>query len=254
MKNGIVAKLEHVYLDLVRILLIAGASIALVFVVLGVLGGMPLLTSILKSATSGEARPEPVRMAELEGRREVTIEQSSSADEVPDVRDDFLRAAAQNIVGYARSALNLELSEQVILKSLQDRRAEFPEEFYGDYSTSAKAFSEDMKQTSKQYDLDQLLDWHDRKFSENIQSAVANREGRLQEAAVEQAKALQALLMAGVALLAFLLIILCFILVKIERNLRLVNTREVEPEGKATLFEQAAEVPDRQPVQEPERV
>ena len=66
----------------------------------------------------------------------------------------------------------------------------------------------------------QLLDWHYGKFRSTV-------ETKKLEAEASKAKAMFGLAIGGGATLAFLIILFFFLFVKIERNLRVVRTREV---------------------------
>ncbi len=102
-----------------------------------------------------------------------------------------------------------------------DRRAELPTEVQDQYGVSVAALMDQLDNSKGNAlsgeQIDELLNWHFDKFKTNVEAAAAQRQ-------VAQVQALQTLGVAGAGFGVFIALVFCFLIVKIERNLRLVHT------------------------------
>lgn len=221
------SRIEGFYLSILRVIILAAATIALVIVVIGFVRSAPLLIQQLGMGASqqqmtGGSLSEFVGEKRAEGIETAAAPEIAGRPEAPQTIKDAVALLAR----YDKERLGQELDVDVATGVLMERHDALPSEYQAAYGASIKRLMEQLvasKGSPLQMDqINELMNWHDQKFQSNVESQAAKK-------AADNVAALQAMGVSAVALLVFLLIVFCFIFVKIERNLRLVQIMDRTP-------------------------
>jgi hypothetical protein len=212
------SSLESFYLATLRVIVLLAATLALIVVVVGFVRAAPLLVQQFNVA--GVQLPAP-GLAEFIGeKRGLAAPPAAASADAPKI-DSALRDATGLIEDYAKKRLNQSVDPVGVAASLSATQSEFPLTYRKAYAASLKALLQQLNRSQGQplslEQVDELLDWHQAKFQASVEADSLER-------GANSAAALQAALVAGGALIAFLLIVCCFLFVKIERNLRPAQT------------------------------
>jgi hypothetical protein len=222
----ILTRLEGIYLNILRVVILLLATLLLFATVAAGVFVIPRLLPEAKSVDArtlvqgdtladfksfqkGEMRPTTAPAQETVGGQKI---------------DSRIKAAAAALTSYVRDQGH-ELGPEVVEQFLMTKQASLPEELQGDYADSLLKLTTALRTSRETMDIEVLITWHYNKFVE--------AEGRAAEQAAAQAakKAArtQLAIVAGSAAAAafglFLLVIFVFVLVKMERNLRVVAVR-----------------------------
>lgn len=222
---ALLSRIEGFYLSILRVIILAAATIALVVVVLGFVRSAPLLIQQLGGAsqqqTTGGSLSEFVSEKRAEG-----IETAAPPTALQPETPQSIKDAVALLARYDKERLGQDLDVPGATGVLMERHDALPYEYQSAYGSSIKRLMQQLvasKGSPLQLDqINELLNWHDQKFQANIEAQAAKK-------AADNAAALQAMAVSAVALLVFLLIVFCFIFVKIERNLRLVHMVDRTP-------------------------
>ena len=219
---SLLARIEAFYLSLLRIVILAGATIALAIVAVSVVRSAPLFIQ-MSIPTTKTANIEGAGLADfIRAQREngVSLTAIPAANsELRELPVDI--AAAINLLSaYYRSRLHQNLDQSGARTYFMMRY----ESFYGDegdrYASSLKSLMKELSVSTgtplNSNQLNLLIDWHLEQFREVIAREQITRTA-------SAAEAMRSLTLAGASLLGFLLIVFCFIFVKIERNLRILQ-------------------------------
>ena len=223
---ALLSRIESFYLSILRVIILAAATIALVIVVFGFVRSAPLLIQQLGGAsqqqTTGGSLSEFVSEKRAEGIETAAAPPAAAQPETP----QSIKEAVALLARYDKERLGVDLDVNGATRVLMERHDALPYEYQSAYGASLKRLMEQLvasKGSPLQMDqINELLNWHDQKFQSNIEAQAAKK-------VADNAAALQAMAVAAVALLVFLLIVFCFIFVKIERNLRLVQMVDRTP-------------------------
>lgn len=223
---ALLSRIEGFYLSILRVIILAAATIALVIVVFGCVRSAPLLMQQLGGAsqqqTTGGSLSEFVSEKRAEGIETAAAPPTAAQPETP----QSIKEAVALLARYDKERLGEDLDVNGATRVLMERHDALPYEYQSAYGASIKRLMEQLvasKGSPLQMDqINELLNWHDQKFQSNVEAQAAKK-------AADNAAALQAMAVAAVALLVFLLIVFCFIFVKIERNLRLVQMVDRTP-------------------------
>jgi len=224
---SLLSRIEGFYLSILRVIILAAATIALVIVVLGFVRSAPLLIQQLgidatQQQMTGGSLSEFVSEKRAEGIETAAAPEKTSRPETPQTIKDAVALLAR----YHKERLGEELDVNGATGVLMERHSALPIEYQAAYGASIKRLMEQLvasKGSPLQMDqINELMNWHDQKFQSNVESQAAKK-------ATDNVAALQAMGVSAVALLVFLLIVFCFIFVKIERNLRLVQMVDRTP-------------------------
>ena len=220
---------EAAYLGILRVVVLLVATIALAAFVLGlVIGGKMFL-----DARATGARVPPVTAVTLgdyiadkksgSGTADASAPDATSTNSVSSPRE--IAQAAQNLVVYAKRSttpsqpLNFDKAE--IIRVMLNKQQQVGEEFQAAYRTSLQGLTYQLTLSKGRplslEEINDLLDWHLSKFK-----AAAGEDANAR--ITKGAGSLAVLSFAGASMLTFLLLVFCFIFVKIERNLRVVRT------------------------------
>jgi hypothetical protein len=218
----VLARLETVYLNTLRVVILIAATIALIVAVVSLVGALPSL--MRKAGLSGEAAVSGGTLREFIDEQKVVGTEASetTATEPTDsfVSPDIV-AAAKNFNSYLKNEAPKEKDWQ---KYLTSKMADVPVETGSDYAVSINGLSEQVKASKGKAlsfeRVNQLVEWHFERF---------RADAELKELAQAQDSARFWVTMgaADAAFLTFVLIVFIFLFVKIERSLRVVRTERV---------------------------
>ena len=218
---------ENLYLNILRVFILAVATVALLTVIYGLLSAAPLLGSAssassrspsdLRAATLGDFVAEKRAEGAPVGEASASVEtQTDTVTSIVAVHD-----AAAKISAYVEKHLGASLPTGQLIKAIQAYEATIPEAYRVAYETSLLSLSQQLAVARgaplTADNLDALLQWHAAKFK-------AAADADVDKEAQAKAGAVLRLQVAGYAMATFLLLVFAFIFVKIERNLRLVHT------------------------------
>lgn len=216
-------KIENAYLAALRVMALLAATAALVVFVLAASQGLPGLFNQLGWSESGKNEPSPLAEFIREQKPHASGEEAqpsstSTGAPVPQKVQD----AAKILKEYAASK-QVPIEPGAVVDVLMAKRGLIADDQKDAYDDSLLALMQELRVSKgKPLDVDHinaLLNWHIEKFNERIAAKALEKEA----AAVKTAAAIQ---VGTLALASFFMIIFFFIFVKIERNLRLVKTRE----------------------------
>ena len=225
-QSSLLQRAENLYLNILRVLILAVATLALLGAIVGLLGGLPLLKA---SPTSTTAPPSSLQAATLgdyvsekkAAGQDVTTSPDAASTTSTVISSVGIKDAAQNIVSYVRTKMNGTLGLEPTIRELQGFEADIPEPFHTSYETSLVSLTKQLTLSTGAAltpdSLEDLLRWHAAKFK----TAAEEDAAKLAE---EKLQASQRIQLGAYALLTFLLLVFAFIFVKIERNLRVVRT------------------------------
>lgn len=225
------AKLEQVYLAVLRVVILVAATIALVVAAFGTIGAIPPLikwaglTDV--TAPTGGTLGEFIREMKASGTSD-DFPNTTTTTTVITIQPD-INAAATNLKKYLGDRTRLTTDQ--IAEGLQGFADEYP--LHSDaYAKSVRALTEELLVSKgkplSEARISELLAWHNKRFEADIQL-------RATEQAEGNSKFLMTIGVAAISFLAFVLIIFIFLFVKIERNLRPVraNSPVEEPSENA---------------------
>lgn len=215
--------IEAAYLFILRIFILAAATLTLLIAAISLTKALPLMSGNFdREASSG--LPGGGLGGFIEEQRqspEAEPIETQPATPSPDITSPQIIEAATLWKSYnVRTNFDVDLTRA---RAFFDKRSQaISEDHRTEYLNTLVTLMKELN-ASKGSPLTidqqgQLLDWHDAKFQ-----AQADRSDA--EQAAGRLGALQAAAVAGGALLAFLMIIFCFLVVKIERNLRSIAER-----------------------------
>lgn len=220
------AKMERAYLGLLRVVILIAATIALVVAGIAAISAIPPL--LRWTGITETADPNGGTLAEFIDEQKITTTTSSeptteSTEEYQPFAFDDIKTASKIVKRYlgkrgTASEADWRTGFQTNANSLEGHGL--------DYATSVKSLAEQLE-SSKGKPLSeervvQLFGWHKTKFEADI-------IGRASREAEGNAKFWVTIGLAGSAFVAFIMIIFVFLFVRIERNLRLVQTTRVGP-------------------------
>lgn len=222
-------KIESLYLAVVRVIVLVAATLAMVAFVIGLSVSAPMLLEKSGLSTGG-AQVKSGDLAEfIKDRRgesaELSEVQPAPSDDAKLATTPGIMKAAKLLDGYIDGRLEMIGDQSALESILMSKRDDIPLEYQARYEKSLTSLFDQLQQSKgtplKPERLDELIDWHLERFKASAAADKIDRDANV-------AKALAGAGVAAASLLAFLLIIFFFVFVKIERNLRLVLTKEVD--------------------------
>lgn len=215
----ILAKLEDVYLNILRVVVLGLATLALLAVIFGVLRAIPYLPAWLNGSSAvhvsggslvdwvGEKRQEGVTVAPADADGNTTSTPTPPA----------IKAAAQSLVLYGKNHPPLEMDEPPVESALMEKYASVDAAYQEQYADSLQVLLGQLQRSTGTPltidQINQLLDWQ-------VQHFVADAKAKEAQAEEKKAASILSLEVAGGGFVIFLMIIFFFLIVKIERNLR----------------------------------
>lgn len=219
-------KIENAYLGFLRVMVLIAATVALAVFALACSQGLPGLIGQFGSG-GASSKPTAGSLADYikdERPSAASTQPSDLATQAGPPVPQKVRDAAKLLGDYAATR-RVPLDSSELVEVLTSKRELITEEQRSAYDDSLLALMQELA-VSKGVPLDVdhingLLNWHVAKFSEAVEAKALQK-------ATDATKAAASLTVGAAALGSFFMIIFFFIFVKIERNLRLVKTREVE--------------------------
>jgi hypothetical protein len=217
-------RLENAYLYILRVVVLAAATLALIAVVWALVRTGALAASTWTHPPESIQVPGGALQDYVEEKRPQGLEvQSSTPAVAPDVPAG-IRSGIASLAHYARAKAGLTLNEAEMTSTIMDKRSELPADAQVKYESGFAALMDQLdKSTGTPLTSDQigeLIDWHLEKVKSNEENAAAQK-------LAAQTQAVQTLGIAGAGFGVFISLVFCFLIVKIERNLRLVRTEQV---------------------------
>jgi hypothetical protein len=221
-------KLEALYLNILRVVIIVLATVLLAVAVIGAVVAGPMLLSSFGGGEADAARlVRNDRLNDYLNRNSgspgvATQDQAALEDRTRDADRRFKEAAA-NIVRYVKAKTGMAPPEAGVIDYIQTLSDRLPASLQDRYADSLLSLSKDLVQAptaTTPVDVDQLIQWHFDQFSAAAETAMQQDATR----AIEEQARRQTAVLAGTAaagfFMMFLLLVFVFVLVKIERNLR----------------------------------
>lgn len=221
-------KLEALYLNILRVVIIVLATVLLAVAVIGAVVAGPMLLSSFGGGEADAARlVRNDRLNDYLNRNSgspgvSTQDQAALEDRTRDADRRFKEAAA-NIVRYVKAKTGMAPPEAGVIDYIQTLSDRLPASLQDRYADSLLSLSKDLVQAptaTTPVDVDQLIQWHFDQFSAAAETAMQQDATR----AIEEQARRQTAVLAGTAaagfFMMFLLLVFVFVLVKIERNLR----------------------------------
>jgi hypothetical protein len=234
----VLARLETLYLNMLRVVILILATLLLIGAVLGAVTAAPLLLASGESETDARRLVDADRLADYLGERtgRATETATASAEEASAVEatmDARLAQAGKNIATYVQRSTGQPVVVAGAQAYVAERAGELAANLFDDYADSLLRLSQDLvarRDTARTaLDADELVDWHHAKFAAAADEAAVRDEAAALAAQERRAQAMLAAGLAAALFLLFLLIVFAFVLVKIERNLRGVERRNPVP-------------------------
>lgn len=222
-------KLEALYLNILRVVIIVLATVLLVVATIGAVVAGPMLLSSFGGGDADAARlvqkdslNDYLNRHSGEGQVSQGQDQAELEDRMRGA-DRRFREAAVHIAGYVKAKTGMAPPEAGVIDYIQTMADSLPESLQDRYADSILALSKDLTKapvSAAPVDVDSLIDWHFNQFRQAAETAIQQDAMR---AAEDQARRQTAVLAATAAagfFMMFLLLVFVFVLVKIERNLR----------------------------------
>lgn len=229
---SLLSRIEGFYLSILRVIILTAATIALIVVVLGFVRSAPLIAEQLgmKQAdqrTTGGNLSEFITEKRAEGT-EVSLPDASDSN--PRSIPKSIKDAVALLASYDKKRLGEDLNIPSAEGVLMERFDAVQSDYQNTYADEVKGLMQQLTASKGKplsiEKINELINWHFKKFQQSIEEQTAKR-------AAENVQAIQAMTVSAVALMAFLLIVFCFIFVKIERNLRTVRISGEMPQNPA---------------------
>ncbi|PIX89634.1 MAG: hypothetical protein COZ31_01035 [Nitrospirae bacterium CG_4_10_14_3_um_filter_44_29] len=244
---SILNKVENAYLTILRLVVLTGATLALVSaIILGASAASKLLGSEPKDTdpvlvTPGNTPKLDTFLATSNPEAEQPKNAESSTTAKDKTTNPDLDAAANNLSKYVQDVFQGNLEVRKSREIFLEKANVLPEKTQDAYFKSANGFSvELLKKIATQKTLvataraayqepenvpgfinvDAALQWHLVQFAAIIDKNNAEIEQKQQEYVLAKAEGMQELYMTAGSFVTFLLVVFLFIIIKIERNLR----------------------------------
>ena len=223
-------RLEGIYLNILRVVILVAATLALVVAAFAFVGSAPLLLKQLGVGT--DANIEGGNLAQfIAEQRTIGNEQTTTGtSEAAPSQDNLapasaLRASAGRLAAYVNRHHQAGASRETVEKALTQSMASLPVEHHAAFIESLDRLTAELGASTgtplTPDQVEELLNWHQANFLARATENAANEQ-------LSGMTTLTALATAGGAFFIFLVIVFCFLFVKIERNLRLVRVASEE--------------------------
>ena len=225
------ARLENAYLYILRVVVLIAATVALLGVVLGLVRGATLLPELIAPKTVSADVPGGTLGDYVAEKHAAGITVAASGPATAQPAPPAIRAAATSLEHYLSTRDGFAVDDAAYVGQLAGQQATLPDDVQDQYGESLKALASQLdlsKGTPLSADqVTDLVNWHFDKFKSAVEQTATERVAK-------QAEELGTLAVAGGAFALFLGLVLNFLIVKIERNLRLVRT-VTAPASEATV-------------------
>jgi hypothetical protein len=231
---GMLARAEAAYLDILRVVVLAVATLAMIVAFAGL--GIGIWMYVTNNGTHRHAPPvEAITLGDYISEQRAAL--APQGGPVPDstgeqsqivVVREAIRPAYNDFVQYITSRMGATVNKTGFAGDLNSDYDGFDDTYRAAYAISLNSLARQISiSKGRPLSIEQfsnLISWHQKKFQD------ATAVDKIAKAGREQLG--QQLVGLGAAsFLAFLLLVFCFIFVKIERNLRTVKTMTTVVEG-----------------------
>lgn len=240
-------KVENVYLTILRLVVLMGATLALISaIILGGSAASKLLSAEPKNTDPVLVTPENTPkldafMASKNPAAQTPKEAKKSKELEGETKNPDIDASVKNISQYIREVLQGDPDTSKLRAFVVEKASKLPNKTQNAYLKSLNEFSAELlKKIAAQktivaaaqsagqepnnapgfIDLDEALQWHLVQFAEIVDKNNAEIEQKQQEYILAKAAGTQELYIAAGSFATFLLVVFLFIIIKIERNLR----------------------------------
>jgi len=223
-------KLESLYLNILRVVILVLATVLLVAAVIGAVVAGPMLLSSFGGGDANAARlvhndrlGDYLGRGSEGGRGTTDATETAQIEEAARQSDRRIRQAAANITRYVETKQGFRPVTAAVTGYIQERADSLPPSLFDRYADSILKLSTDLvaaPNTAAPVDVDPLIDWHFGQFSSAAEEAQRRDATRAMEDAARRGTAMMAGAAAVSFFMMFLLMVFVFVLVKIERNLR----------------------------------
>ena len=247
---SILSKVENAYLTILRLVVLTGATLALISaIILGTSSASKLLSSEPKDTAPALVTPQDTPkldafLASNKPEAHVPKKAKTSKKLEDKTQNPDLVASAKNISQYVKEVFQGDLDHNKALGIFIEKSNRLPEETQNSYFKSANEFSAELlKKVAEQkalvattrdagqdveaapsfLNVDAALQWHLVQFAEIVDKNNAEIAQKQQEYVLAKAAGTQELYLAAGSFVTFLLVVFLFIIIKIERNLRGVS-------------------------------
>lgn len=223
-------RLENLYLNILRVVILVLATVLL----LGAVGlAVYAAPKLMPEASGADERKlvsgdslQDYRRALSGGEAAAALPSEADAVAASSKIDGRIKTAAGAIAAYIQKSSGHAVPLAGVETFLAERQTSLPESLQGDYADSLVRLGNDLRAAKAPVDdLDGLIDWHFERFTAAKAEAEAEELRQAAEAAAKQQTALAMGAAAASLFVMFLLLVFGFVLVKMERNLRLVAVR-----------------------------
>lgn len=219
------SRIEDVYLNILRIAVLCIATIALLAFAFSLLQSGPMLGRLVGVSTTTEIQNATLSAFVAENREALGAPDSAAAiDASAQVVPQSIEKAAENISAYVAKHHGFTIEMVQARAHLMSFHDAMPLAYQAQYATSIEAMTKQLVDAVGEplstENLNRAIAWHADRFQSQIQENELSK-------AESASKAVVAATVAGMSLLTFLIVIFFFVVVKIERNLRVVRTQNV---------------------------
>ncbi len=224
-------KLENAYLYILRVVVLAAATLALIAVLIGLARSGTLIAHALAPNTPSAQVPGGTLQDYVNEKRPQGVEVQPQQTETPAPEaPPGIRAGVKSLAHYERTKAGGTVNEPGLTSVIMEKRSQLPDDAQAQFDSSFSSLMDQLdKSTGTALTTDQVSDliaWHYDKVKADADSKAAEKQA-------SQAQALQTLGFAIAGFGVFITLVFCFLIVKIERNLRLVRTEQVLPSKSA---------------------
>ena len=221
----LLSKIEEFYLNVLRVVILVAATIALIAFGIGIAKVIPLISTSLSSHSTLDTNHAGLGDFIAAQKNSGTL--AADMPEAASSPDEVLSADMKSAIGHLSNYNTNRMGGTVDMASAQSamlsKRSTVSADYQDEYDRSLNELMTQLDQSKgSPLDTDKLnsmLNWHLEKFN----ALVIAKEAKKSE---DKMTGLVGLGVAGTALLSFLMLVFCFLFVKIERNLRLVHVAE----------------------------
>jgi hypothetical protein len=218
-------KIEETYLYILRVVVLIAASLALIGAVLGAIRAAPAIASLVESHPAPVVVPGATLGDFVTEKRLAATSPQPTSSAAPNEPPQAIKDAVDRLDDYyQRTTQGQTIDKKAAIDVLMNNRSQLPDDAQDAYAQSILSLMNQLDQSKGDPlsldTINDLIPWHFAKFKANIDAETARR-------AAAQAETMQSLAVAGVGIAVFVAIVFCFLVVKIERNLRLVRTEAV---------------------------
>jgi len=226
------ANLENIYLYILRIIILTAATLTLIGAVIGLTLSIHSIANLAGFGPSTTSKPigtlsDFISSKQLAGVTAGANPTQVAAPPVP----ARIQNAVSDLVNYDRTRLGGALDTAATTSVFMANLSSIPDQYQDRYADSVGDLMGELqgsKGTPLSMDtINELINWHLEQFKAAIQTESDTEQS-------ERVAAMQSLGVAAGAVGFFILVVFCFLFVKIERNLRLVRMTAVGPDRPPT--------------------